>query len=87
MKVGDEAEIHVPGIDEPVPAKVSLISPALDPGSTTIEVWLKIDNKAGKLKVGTPVKVSITGTLSSKSAGSSCCQRFSPRRTAPSPSW
>jgi len=61
MKVGDEAEIHVPGIDEPVPAKVSFISPALDPGSTTLEVWLKIDNKAGKLKVGTPVKVSITG--------------------------
>jgi len=61
MKVGDEAEIHVPGIDEPVPAKVSFISPALDPGSTTLEVWLKIDNKSGKLKVGTPVKVSITG--------------------------
>jgi multidrug efflux pump subunit AcrA (membrane-fusion protein) len=40
---------------------VSLISPALDPGSTTVEVWLKIDNKTGKLKVGTPVKVSITG--------------------------
>lgn len=61
MKVGDEASIAVPGIAEPVVAKVSLISPALDPGSTTVEVWLKIDNKAGKLKVGTPVKVSITG--------------------------
>ena len=61
MKMGDEAEIHVPGVDEPVTAKVSLISPALDPGSTTVEVWLKIDNKSGKLKVGTPVKVSITG--------------------------
>jgi HlyD family secretion protein len=61
MKVGDEAEVRVPGIADPVPAKVSLISPALDPGSTTIEVWLKIDNKAGRLKVGTPVKASITG--------------------------
>ena len=49
------------------PAKVSLISPALDPGSTTVEVWLKIDNKAGALKVGTPVKVSITGR--------DCCRR------------
>jgi len=66
MKLGDEAEIHVPGMDEPVPAKVSLISPALDPGSTTIEVWLKIDNKSGKLKVGTPVKVSITGVSQPK---------------------
>ena len=38
-----------------------MISPALDPGSTTVEVWLKIDNKSGRLKVGAPVKVSITG--------------------------
>ncbi len=66
MKVGDDAEIHVPGLDEPVPAKVSLISPALDPGSTTVEVWLKIDNKSGKLKVGTPVKVSVTGVSVAK---------------------
>lgn len=61
MKVGDEAAVQVPGIQDPAKAKVSLISPALDPGSTTVEVWLKIDNKAGKLKVGTPVKALITG--------------------------
>jgi len=61
IKVGGEAQVHVPGIDDPVPAKVSMVSPALDPGSTTLEVWLKIDNRNGKLKVGTPVKVSITG--------------------------
>ena len=61
MKLGDSASISVPGLADPVAAKVSLISPALDPGSTTIEVWLKVDNKAGTLKVGTPVKVSITG--------------------------
>ncbi len=61
MKVGDEASIQVPGVADPVVAKVELISPALDPGSTTVEVWLKIGNKAGSLKVGTPVKASITG--------------------------
>lgn len=61
MKVGDEASIQVPGVADPVAAKVELISPALDPGSTTVEVWLKIGNQAGSLKVGTPVKVSITG--------------------------
>jgi HlyD family secretion protein len=61
MKLGDEAAISVPGIADPVPAKVSQISPALDPGSTTIEIWLKADNKKGALKVGTPVKISITG--------------------------
>ncbi len=61
LKVGEAAQVQVPGLTEPVPAKVTMVSPALDPGSTTVEVWLKIDNKTGKLKVGTPVKVSITG--------------------------
>ena len=61
MRVGDDGKVQVPGIADPVPAKVSLISPALDPGSTTVEVWLKIDNKAGTLRVGTPVKALITG--------------------------
>jgi multidrug efflux pump subunit AcrA (membrane-fusion protein) len=61
LKVGEAAEVHVPGVADPVPARVSMVSPALDPGSTTVEVWLKIDNKSGKLKVGAPVKVSITG--------------------------
>jgi HlyD family secretion protein len=61
LRVGGEAEVIVPGIDDPVPAEVSMISPALDPGSTTVEVWLEIDNKAGAFKVGTPVKCSIGG--------------------------
>ena len=31
-----------------MPAKIYLVSPALDPGSTTVEVWLRIENRAGK---------------------------------------
>jgi multidrug efflux pump subunit AcrA (membrane-fusion protein) len=61
LKIGSDAEVHAPGVDDAIPAKVSMISPALDPGSTTVEVWLKIENRPGKLKVGTPVKVTITG--------------------------
>ena len=61
LSIGDEAEITVPGISQPVTAKVSLISPALDPGSTTVEVWLRLDNRDGRYKVGTPVRASITG--------------------------
>ncbi|MGB9416938.1 MAG: efflux RND transporter periplasmic adaptor subunit, partial [Acidobacteriaceae bacterium] len=61
LKLGDAATITVPGLAEPVLAKVSLISPALDPGSTTVEIWLRIDNKKGGLKVGTPVHASIVG--------------------------
>jgi RND family efflux transporter MFP subunit len=40
---------------------VSLISPALDPGSTTVEVWLRVENAKGQLKAGTPVHASIAG--------------------------
>lgn len=61
LSLGDEASILVPGITYPLPAKISLISPALDPGSTTVEVWLRLENKDGKYKAGTPVRTSITG--------------------------
>jgi RND family efflux transporter MFP subunit len=61
MKVGDAATVTVPGVADPVPAKVALISPALDPGSTTVEIWLRIENRKGTLKVGTPVHASIFG--------------------------
>jgi len=59
--VGVPAKISVPGLDDPVDAKVSLISPALDAGSTTIEVWLRVENPKNVLKAGTPVHASITG--------------------------
>jgi multidrug efflux pump subunit AcrA (membrane-fusion protein) len=62
LKAGNQASVQVPGISDPVPAKVSMVSPALDTGSTTVEVWLKVDNKTGRLKVGTPVKAVMTGT-------------------------
>jgi HlyD family secretion protein len=61
LQLGHKAEITVPGMDVPVEATVSLISPALDPGSTTVEVWLKLPNKQGLLKVGTPVHAVILG--------------------------
>src|ERR1700733_3039593 len=61
LSMGAAATITVPGLADPVPAKVSLISPALDPGSTTVEVWLRIENPHGTLKAGTPVHTTITG--------------------------
>lgn len=61
LKVGGSAELSIPGVDEPQEAKVALISPALDPGSTTVEVWLKLPNSSGRYKVGTPVHVIIRG--------------------------
>jgi HlyD family secretion protein len=61
LSLGAPATIAVRGLDDPLPAKVSLISPALDPGSTTVEVWLRVENAKGSLKAGTPVRTSITG--------------------------
>jgi HlyD family secretion protein len=61
LKVGDEASVLVPGVEKPAPAKVFLVSPALDPGSTTVEVWVRMSNKDGRYKAGTPVGTSIQG--------------------------
>jgi HlyD family secretion protein len=59
LKLGDDATLTFIGQDEPAHGKISLISPALDAGSTTLEVWVTVPNKAGKYKAGTPVHVSL----------------------------
>ena len=61
LELGAAATLTVPGIAQPVLAKVSLISPALDPGSTTVEVWLRVENAKGLLKAGTPAHATIQG--------------------------
>ena len=61
LAIGDAAELAVPGLDEPVKAKVWLISPALDSGSTTVEVWVRAENPTGALKAGTAVHATIEG--------------------------
>jgi HlyD family secretion protein len=61
LKVGDPVAVLVPGVADPVVGKLTLISPALDPGSTTVEVWAQVPNSGGALKPGTAVHVSITG--------------------------
>ncbi|MGI4853100.1 MAG: efflux RND transporter periplasmic adaptor subunit [Janthinobacterium lividum] len=61
LSVGHPAKVTVPGVDGPEEATVSFISPALDAGSTTVEVWLKLPNAQGRFKVGTPVHAVIDG--------------------------
>jgi len=60
LKVGDAAELRVPGLDEPVTGKVTLVSPALDPGSTTIEVWVEAAKPNPALKPGMTVQLAMT---------------------------
>lgn len=59
LHVGDAAKIAAPGIPQPIPAKVTIISPALDPNSTTNEVWVEAENPHDELAPGTSVGVSI----------------------------
>ena len=59
LKVGDQAAIDVPGIEKPTEGKVTLVSPALDPNSTTVEVWVQAKNPAQTLKPGTSVRLSM----------------------------
>lgn len=61
LRVGAPAEIRVPGFEELQPASVSFISPVLDPGSTTVEVWLRLANADGRYRVGAAVHALIHG--------------------------
>jgi multidrug efflux pump subunit AcrA (membrane-fusion protein) len=58
LKVGDPAEVTVPGFDNSFPGKVTIVSPALDPGSTTVEVWVTLKNPGERLKPGASVQIS-----------------------------
>jgi len=67
LKLGDKATITVPasvsgaghGEDDPIDGKVTVVSPALDPNSTTVEVWVQAKNSKGRLRPGTSVQISM----------------------------
>lgn len=59
LHVGDPATI-VPGGGAPtVPAKVTVVSPALNPNSTTVEVWVEAPNPKDQLRPGATVNVNM----------------------------
>ncbi len=58
LKPGDAATVSAPG-DLHGTGKVTLISPALDPNSTTVEVWIETPNPDGRLRPGTTVTVEM----------------------------
>ena len=59
LKVGDSATINAPGFSDPIPGKVAVVSPALDPNSTTVEVWVDARNPHRGLKPGSSVNLSM----------------------------
>jgi RND family efflux transporter MFP subunit len=58
LKLGDKATITAPG-EEAAEGKITVISPALDPNSTTVEVWVQAKNPKQRLKPGTSVQLSM----------------------------
>jgi multidrug efflux pump subunit AcrA (membrane-fusion protein) len=60
LMVGNHAEIRVAGVEDAIEGKVTLVSPALDPGSTTLEVWVEARKPSRYLRPGISVQVAIT---------------------------
>lgn len=59
IKVGAEATVTPNDGGDAINGKVTIVSPAADQNSTTVQVWVQVDNSEGKLRVGEAVKVSI----------------------------
>jgi multidrug efflux pump subunit AcrA (membrane-fusion protein) len=57
IKIGRPATVELP--DGNLAGKVTVVSPSVDPASTTVEVWVEIPNPAERLKPGGTVHVSI----------------------------
>jgi HlyD family secretion protein len=60
VKVGQPATIRLTDRAFEVPGKVTVVSPATDPASTTVQVWVEAPNPNEQLKPGTSVRVAIT---------------------------
>jgi len=60
LSPGGKATITVPGLDKPVEGKITVVSPALDPNSTTVEVWVQAKNSKQQLKPGTQRALSLS---------------------------
>lgn len=63
LKLGDLATLHIPGFQNGIPGKITVVSPALDPNSTTVEFWIEAPNPNNTLQPGTSVEVSITARV------------------------
>jgi len=58
LAVGNAANLIGPG-GVPIEGKVTLINAALDPASSTVEVWVEADNRDGKLRPGSSLRVEM----------------------------
>jgi HlyD family secretion protein len=59
VKVGQPATITQVDTNQTIEGKVTVVSPATDPNSTTVQVWVQAENPGEHLKPGTSVHVAI----------------------------
>ena len=59
LRVGNAAELTAQGNTKKIPARITVVSPATDANSTTIEVWAEARNPGNILRPGTTVELSI----------------------------
>ena len=59
LKVGDPAEISSLDGTEKISGKVTIVSPALDLNSTTVEIWVEAKNPKEQFKAGGSVNVTM----------------------------
>lgn len=59
LHLGDAAQIVAPGVANGIAGKVTVVSPALDPDATTVEVWVQANNPNEQLKPGASVRVTM----------------------------
>jgi multidrug efflux pump subunit AcrA (membrane-fusion protein) len=62
LKVGDPATLKQTGAAEEVPGKVTVVSPAVDPNSTTVQVWVETANPGERLKPGVSVHAAMVAS-------------------------
>jgi HlyD family secretion protein len=58
LKIGNEATITQTDTNIELPGKITVISPAVDPSTTTVQVWVEAKNPGEKLRAGVTVRIS-----------------------------
>lgn len=58
LKVGNAATITQTDANIEVPGKITVVSPAVDPSTTTVQVWVEAANPGERLRAGVTVKIN-----------------------------
>jgi len=59
VKPGQPATVTMVDSNEPVKGAVTVVSPATDPNSTTVQVWIQLENPGERLNPGASVHAAI----------------------------